>query len=903
MDWALAHELMRDRARAPGKRLTSGQRASLWAVAERLNGGAGNESRGVIIADDVGMGKTRVATAVAAAVREAGGRVAIVIPAGLRFQWHAEMRDDGLVAPPFLHTLDRLLWVEPGTEDDPATANVILASHGFTNWRMGGGGQGREGTHASRWGLLPALIAEAAIENRGRAPQGYAAMKKTFYNYTAERAQRTYQRLLAEADSDGLKFLRDLADRLNWTNLFCEPKNYTKDADNRWRLERAIGLNLGRFDLIIIDEAHKSRAGEEAADVDAITSGSALSRLLKNVLQVGEQPARLALTATPLALSPAQWLGTLGRIGTPAARIEGVGTQIANYVERTDLLRGRWRSSPRHVDEWIAAASAFEAALTPYVVRRDKSEVTTIRRFRLLAGAHQDYRRPSRERITPATLSPDWRRVILAAEGLSAAVSGTTDPLGKRLRTTLANGHGIATLVHDALGDTPDDGEPPPVAGAVEPDEKQVQRAMLWRKLIVERSGAQVHGAAALYDHPLVLAAATTIERDLRDGHKVLVFGRFTAGMTALHDLLNARGKLAAASGTGLWPAESLGLGETDDDGVFRPPSPADLAAARQLGVPDADFTELARHHAKRWRKDRNRRRWWAEHALELLGDAVAHRPGYRRASMILGDATADSRPITKDGRTSVGALVARAVRELMSDTERDALREGRVTAEVIESALSAFRELISAALDADRLSDDDEDGNGDSGWDAVRDHLVEAFAPGRSTLARLLHGGTRYPTRRLLQAAFNRRNSFPNVLIAQSVVGREGLNLHEACRVVLQFHPEWNPGVEEQQIGRVDRYRSRWQLDFDSSAPDAPPDQLPRIEVRSIVFGGTYDEHHWRVLDARRSELRAHLHGEVLLTQEAAGDPDALAIVERVNAAAPRFTPPSVPELAGLGE
>lgn len=896
MDWARAHSLMRDRARAPGKRLTPGQRASLWAVAERLNGGAGNESRGVIIADDVGMGKTRVATAVAAAVREAGGRVAIVIPAGLRFQWQGEMRDDGLVAPPFLHTLDRLLSIEPGTEEDPATADVILASHGFTNWKMGAT------THPERWGLLPALIGELASDE-GRAPNGFAKFKGALRNQSARRAACTYRRLKADKDQAGLKFLRDLAAGGNWARRFREPGDYTKDADNRWRLERAIGLSLGRFDLIIIDEAHKSRAGEEAADADAITSGSALSRLLKNVLQVGAQPARLALTATPLALSPEQWLGTLARIGTPAARIEAVGTQIANYVERTDLLRGRWRSSPRHVEEWVAAASAFEAALTPYVVRRDKSEVPTIRRFRRLAGSHQDYRRPHRERITPAELSPDWRRVILAAEGLSAAVSGTTDPLGKRLRTTLANGHGIATLVHDALGDTPDDGEPPPVAGAVEPDEKQVQRARLWRKMIIERSGVQVHGASALYDHPLVLAAAAMIERDLRDGHKVLVFGRFTAGMTALHDLLNARGKLTAAAGTGLWPAESLGLGETDDDGVVRPPSPADLAAARQLGVPAADFGRLAQRHADRWRDDRNLRRWWAEHALEILFEAVARRPGYRRASMILGDAIADSRPITKDGRTSVGALVARAVRELMSDIERDALRDGRATAEVIESALLALRELLSAAFDADRLSDDDEDGNGDSGWDAVRDHLVEAFAPGRSTLARLLHGGTRYPTRRLLQAAFNRRNSFPNVLIAQSVVGREGLNLHEACRVVLQFHPEWNPGVEEQQIGRVDRYRSRWQVDFDSSAPDAPPEQLPRIEVRSIVFGGTYDEHHWRVLDARRRELRAHLHGEVLLTQEAAGDPEALAIVARVNAAAPRFTPPPVPELAGLGE
>jgi hypothetical protein len=40
--------------------------------------------------------------------------------------------------------------------------------------------------------------------------------------------------------------------------------------------------------------------------------------------------------------------------------------------------------------------------------------------------------------------------------------------------------------------------------------------------------------------------------------------------------------------------------------------------------------------------------------------------------------------------------------------------------------------------------------------------------------------------------------------------VGREGLNLHESCRIVVQFHAEWNPAVIEQQIGRVDRKGSR---------------------------------------------------------------------------------------------
>lgn len=902
MDWQHVQALIRARAVAPGDRLTAGQRASLWAVGERLNGGAGNPSRGAIIADDVGMGKTRVATAVAAAVAEAGGRVAIVIPPGLRYQWQAEMKGDGLSPPPFLHTLDRLLRIEPGSEEDPASSAIILASHGFTNWRMGGN------THASRWGLLPALIGQLARHERGRAPQGFGALEESFYNWTAERAEATYRRMKEHGDKPGLAFLRELADGLAWERRFCRPDAYTKGSENRRSLERAIGLTLGRFDLVIIDEAHKARAGESAADDDAPSTGSGLSRLLANVLQLGPRPARIALTATPLALSSEQWLGTLARIGTPTGETEAIGRHIARYVQATDELRGRWRSSPGHVEAWVAAARAFESALAPYVIRRDKSEVRAIREFRRRAAEHEDYRRPSREVIATEDLSPSWRNVILATEGLSAAVNGTDDPQGKRLRTTLANGHGIATLVEDTLDD---DTAGPTAAiqeqgnGAGTPDVKRGERAALWRRIIVEQTGVRSLGAAALYEHPLILSAARSIERDLEAGHKVLVFGRFTAGMTALHDLLNARAKLAAAAGTGAWPAEYLGLGEVDDEGRTRDPSPVDVAAARQLGIPVADFPRLWERHRERWREDRNLRRWWADHALEVLAEAAKDEAGRSRLTGLLHAVVADKRPVTTEGRTSVGALVSRAVRELMSDADRDALRAERTTPSVARAALLAFKELVAAALDADRLTEEDEDENANegAGWDVVREHLIETFSAGKSTLARLLHGGTKYPTRRLLQAAFNRMNSFPSVLIAQSMVGREGLNLHGACRVVLQFHPEWNPGVVEQQIGRVDRYGSRWQRDFEGSPHDTAIEELPRIEVRSIVFGGTYDEHHWRVLDARRRELRAHLHGEVLLAQDAVGDPDALAIVERVNRAAPRFTPPRVAELAGFEE
>ena len=145
-----------------------------------------------------------------------------------------------------------------------------------------------------------------------------------------------------------------------------------------------------------------------------------------------------------------------------------------------------------------------------------------------------------------------------------------------------------------------------------------------------------------------------------------------------------------------------------------------------------------------------------------------------------------------------------------------------------------------------------------------------------------------------LLQLAFNRDHSFPKVLVAQSMVGREGLNLHKACQTVVLLHHEWNPGVVEQQIGRVDRIGSLWQRSLDKAIAEAVEAvDTPRIVVRPVIFTGTYDEWNWEVLRTRWDDLRAQLHGVVISPRMAheAGIPQA--IVDEINQAAPNFQPP----------
>jgi hypothetical protein len=127
-------------------------------------------------------------------------------------------------------------------------------------------------------------------------------------------------------------------------------------------------------------------------------------------------------------------------------------------------------------------------------------------------------------------------------------------------------------------------------------------------------------------------------------------------------------------------------------------------------------------------------------------------------------------------------------------------------------------------------------------------------------------------------------------VLIAQSQVGREGLNLHESCRVVLQFHAEWNPAVIEQQIGRVDRKGSYWERLAKTWLASGSDSEPPFIEVIQLLFEGTYDAFQWDTVMRRQHAFDVSLFGTLLPpTAWERVPPDR--IVELV-AAAPTFRP-----------
>ncbi|WP_027779933.1 helicase-related protein [Paraburkholderia caledonica] len=863
--------------------LNRGQRASLRAIARAL------PDNGIIVADEVGMGKTRIAVTVARSVIECGGRVAIVVPPGLGFQWRAELQAGKVKSPLLLRSLWQLLsaW----SADDPAARHpwsaerAVLISHAVANWSLG---KDRVGW---RWRLLPELFArwQRYKKTPNGKPHRTAGDEKG--DVLVERAaEDIVERAMREPDGQIARWLDALVDGTAVPDLkFSDLKSggaYYSGGAQRELLERAVGTGLGEFDLVIIDEAHKSRGDE-----------SGLSRLLGNVIVASKKARRMALTATPVELDAAQWKQTLGRIGAPVENIHDAIEHYSKAVSRVRQCIGN--EDARKV--YFEAAKRFRKTLAPYVLRRDKRQDEFVREFERLSGQpHHAYRRTREILVDPATLSSEWKQAVCAAEALSLVDAGSDaswSGQAKRLRLTVGNGHGIASLIDKATYDEVSDRRQEDDLKAQqsnedaakstplrEADDKSKQRAQWWFDAATR---AFLSSESALHDHPAICAAIGAIEETTALGEKVLVFGRFTRPLRSLVDLLNARAMLRCldSNGTDLWPRRKVHDTEW----------PAVVAAHRQLGRPglverEAIDAALDRQYGKLEAERERYRTGLIQNIEKGFADDTTHRfargmfEAFRRA---INDTRTDT------GSTSALALVARAMHELRAGD----MEEGNASVYT-----SAFIELMEATNERDVERSDGQDGGDhpdladfdfDAAWTAVEERLRDEYNRPEGGFARLMFGETRPETRRMLQLAFNRAHSFPRVLVAQSLVGREGLNLHKACRSVVLLHPEWNPGVVEQQIGRVDRLGSLWESMMRETLRDPRRDApVPQIEVRPIVFKGTYDEVNWAVLRERWEDLRAQLHGVVIPPHMAEAAPGFEEEIKAINDGAPNFAP-----------
>jgi hypothetical protein len=333
----------------------------------------------------VDMGKTRIAVAVARAVVEAGGRVAILVPPGLGYQWQDELQRGGVRdAPPLLRSLAAYLsaWhSDEFQEQRPwCEADVVMVSHAFINWRLG------EQAHPWRWSLLPELYARWRELTCGRLPNYYHEHEILNYRWPCNAAKSITGSVPKTAKHPVRRALCQLLE-IEWPRLL-DAMEYSLDGDLRIWLERGVGWGLGVFDLVIIDEAHKARG-----------IGSGLSRLLSNVVVPSTDARRIALTATPVELDVSQWSQTLRRLDLDESVLAPVQEVTSQYADAVARLRQTWRSCEAARTAYRIAASSFQSTLAPYLLRRDKREDPEVKLFQACSKLAINEYRQEREII------------------------------------------------------------------------------------------------------------------------------------------------------------------------------------------------------------------------------------------------------------------------------------------------------------------------------------------------------------------------------------------------------------------------------------------------------------------------------------------------------------------------
>lgn len=882
--------------------LNAGQRDSLSAIARNL------PQNGMILADAVGMGKTRIAVQLAKAVRDCGGRVAILVPPGLGYQWQDELSEGKVKnVPPILRSLWQYFSAWSADNEEKAKPwfdeEVVVISHSFANWRLS------EKAEPWRWSLLPLLYGEYIKGKKGSYPRGYHKLNDPWVKSAAESLWALHYEATLSLP---LKMIGACVNKDVWSKLL-KPESYSRKSSLRAPLERAVGIGLGKFDLIIIDEAHKSRG------VD-----SSLSRLLESVILTDETSRRLAMSATPVELDAGQWIESLQRIGVKEDERVVISDSIKDYVDAVRRVRSDLRNKEVR-DEFKRAASNFENKLRRYVLRRDKREDTAVKLFEEKSKESFDqYRRVTALKISTKNLSMGWKTAVCAAEALSMLSDTEKDVSHKRLRLTIGNGHGLALLSsgrHETEGRESGHEEQKAeckdgAEGIIE--KKQAERADWWRKTL--QSGVDVvekergTSGSCIFNHPAINAAVEKIEEvtaeTKADGpsEKVLVFGKFTLPMKALVALLNARNLLQCLHGGKSLPQSSLSAcdHECDDDCNRKCDHQCqedgdcargwDLHALRAAHVQlkstihlDEVESELKRQYEK-LEKGRYKFRAELSNAIALYcdsGNRSSALPQYlneRAQALFLAFGKSVSNAGSKENSK---ALVARALNDLADDAK-----------EVnVQKIFVGFGKLVEALSDRD---EGNADGNGalDKNeaaalWPILEKRLSIDYSGVTGTYARLMHGATEQSSRRMMQLAFNQSSSHLKVLVAQSMVGREGLNLHKECRTVVLLHSEWNPAIVEQQIGRVDRMDSLWSKKLGKAIDNEKHvESFPRIDIHPIIFEGTYDEHQWDVLQERWDELKAQLHGIIIYRGEGENTPEIDELVKEMQESAPNFSP-----------
>jgi len=826
---------------------------------------------GVVLADEVGMGKTYVALAVAVSVLEATNRkrpVVVMVPPSVAEKWPTEWSvfSERCLSPG--HGLRAAGPVRRGSDllkllDDPAATrrHLIVVTHGALTSSLT--------DPFVRLALLrQATSHRSELLKRRRSLARFAGVLLNDRRFEDEqlvealldappgRWRLIWNRLRPDRllDDDPVPFaLLKVLGRVDLSLLrdavTAIPANRSLTIDARVRKARRLlgeALNstwtasLGALDvrlpLVVLDEAHhvrnQTRLARLFANEEAERDAKALQGPQGNMFE-----RMLFLTATPFQLGHQELLRVLERFHGVRWPSRAARAQFDEQLACLGQSLDRAQATALRLERAWARIDPADAPVVTHLTSLDRRDdqpepvrtalgVANDARADLEAAEqllrpwvirHRKHDKEERRRYLPGRGILDN---IPADVGLSVAGSATLPfLLAARAQAVASLGGGDgprSTQTYYAYG----------LASSFEAyaDTRRNRVAALDDLVVEDRQPVQVPERLRWYldrianalpadaaegwaAHPKIAATVNRVLDLWRHGEKTLVFCFYVETGRAL------RSHISRALRTEIitHAASALGMSSDSDNDV--------LAELDRIGE------RLLRSDARGYQAFRDRVRSHATRLDSDTADQVAEiAVRFMRTPSFL------VRFVGLKPNISVEDLVA-------------GLEHADVSGATLADRIEAFARSLAQKVQSEKdelltsLNAIQTGGIATTAEDfdpSERSHRREVLLPN----VRLANGGVRAETRRRLMLTFN-TPFFPEVLIASSVMA-EGVDLHQECRHIVHHDLDWNPSTLEQRTGRVDRIGSK-------AAQVGRP-----IVIYEPYLAGTHDEKMFRVVKDR---------------------------------------------------
>lgn len=821
---------------------------------------------GQVLADEVGMGKTFVALAVAASVVRATHHetpVVVMVPSSVVDKWPRDWNSfaqglpdasDIKVSGAIRHGTDFLKLL-----DDPPErrCHIIFLTHGaltrtindpFVKLSLLRKAVGRRKDLQNR---LPAIIRDAATlvsdKRFGNVPMVTELLNTHERNWMKVWNSHAPIPLdddpvpLVFAEAIDSKVLEPLRDVLVELPINRSPNFEKRLSSAKKALATAMrgawedGLRQLRLELplLILDEAHHVKNDNTMAALFANDAADTDFEALKGPLG-GIFKRMLFLTATPFQLGHHELLSVLGRFtgvrweadedrAAFEASLKDIGTALDTAQAAASIFQKRWSAldpvedaalsrsmnfDDPNRDELSAAARAAlqEGRSAQSVIREAEKQLQPwiIRHLKPRDTERRQYRAGAAV-VTPG--AADRGLPVDDDAALPFLLAGRADAVARLTKTEGGAtrslfSYGIASSYETYLRTRATGQSGLDDAAGVSTQRVESPEVQWYLDRIAQYLPDDPEKMAM---HPKI---AATVERTMQlwsAGHKVLIFCFYqeTGRALRLH-IARALEKRAIDLARA-----SMSMGDRSDNDV-------EVALDRLSD-------RLFRSDTSSFRKLRTEIDSWLPaldtDSREKLSDVVIR---FLRTQSFLVRFAAPHTDMTVDDLMSV----------------LDSAGPGNIS---LKSRVMAFATFLSKRTVEDRERILDVLATAKTG-----DITIDDFDPAENssqhvTVApnvRLANGQVGRETRQKLMASFN-SPFFPDVLVASSIMA-EGVDLHTACRHVIHHDLDWNPATLEQRTGRLDRLGSAAVLEGQPIMVDEP------------YLSGTHDEKMFRVVKAR---------------------------------------------------